>query len=314
METPPDSLYKYRSFDQALRVIGTQSLWWPSPLSFNDPFDCQWDPAFLVGTSELLDQVWKLVKELLLGDRSEWDRLNHREGANFRKFAMQRSLEELSAQPESQQTAWLESKRDFFIRIFLSDLTAYQQLQLAQVFLQGVQVMCASASEKSVLMWSHYADSHQGIVLEFDSKLLHVGGHPYELLKVDYKKELPHVFQTEGLAERIVFEDAPLIQRPGPHPVWVFVSTKALHWAYEEEWRAVLSIRPADGRAEPHQFQAGAIKSVILGCDFIRRHGEAGLDQLNWAIRSLPGTVPRLRIAKKSRHKFEVEIEDFAAK
>ncbi len=103
-----------------------------------------------------------------------------------------------------------------------------------------------SASEcwKSIVMWSHYADKHQGICLKLDTRTL---PEDPEFHQVDYLKERPHVN---------LFTDWKESHR-------VIALRKNDDWQYEEEWRMVL----ADPPSYPDFAEApeGFIHGVILG-------------------------------------------------
>ena len=80
-----------------------------------------------------------------------------------------------------------------------------------------VRVMCLTASSDANLMWSHYSDSHKGIVLGFDWRKL-----PRPVFRVQYKNELS---LSEFGAGVFGWE---VDQR---------FRTKATEWSYEKEWR-----------------------------------------------------------------------------
>ncbi len=109
-------------------------------------------------------------------------------------------------------------------------------------------------------MWAHYAQSHQGLVIELD------GTHPFfnqrrypsdefgYLREVVYQAERPQVIISE-------LEDLATI-----------LLTKSEEWRYEAEWRM---LRPLTGMAEVKEFKGekiylftlppSCIKRVILG-------------------------------------------------
>ena len=84
--------------------------------------------------------------------------------------------------------------------------------------------LCLSEVPDSLLMWSHYASSHAGFVLEFDSRNDHF--HRQE----SDEDELRHL-------RRIQYRDArPSAALSDLDPVEMFL-VKSVHWAYEREWR-----------------------------------------------------------------------------
>ncbi len=95
---------------------------------------------------------------------------------------------------------------------------------------QILGLVCFSEEENNILMWSHYTDSHKGILLEFDTS------HPYfcensKFTKVEYSKK------------RVPFDPSwsdgsPELER---HCGEV-LCTKNSAWDYEREWRSLFEL------------------------------------------------------------------------
>jgi hypothetical protein len=125
-------------------------------------------------------------------------------------------------------------------------------------------VLCMSRNLNQPLMWSHYADSHRGVVVEFDDK------HPSFnrkrsdvddfgwLRTVVYSKLRPKL-NMEAIDSDVAFE--------------ILALTKSDHWAYEEEARLIWPLSSADetittdaGPIHLLSFPASSVVSVTLGC------------------------------------------------
>lgn len=85
-----------------------------------------------------------------------------------------------------------------------------------------------SETNDNILMWSHYANCHKGIVLEFDFPEEYIENLIY---KVSYKSSLPSldhaaawisVQEESAESNDIILSD---------------LSIKSSHWSYEREWR-----------------------------------------------------------------------------
>jgi hypothetical protein len=119
------------------------------------------------------------------------------------------------------------------------------------------RVYCLSARFDSTLMWSHYANNHRGVCLEFrcDNEVFGPA------MKVNYADDYP-VFDFTS--------DDPL----------VLLITKASAWSYEEEYRVVALekfIDPAVAIAgvirtkdDFLKLPPGALQSVIMGCMIVK--------------------------------------------
>jgi len=128
---------------------------------------------------------------------------------------------------------WVAMTKDISSKL----LTLSQTIDYAQSAVYKVGILCLCDTPHSGLMWSHYADRHEGVCFEFDTQY-----KPFaDASKVHYQQERPRL--DSG---------APLL-------------AKQLDWHYEREWRVLCP--PSDGGAsEVHVFPAAALVSVILGC------------------------------------------------
>ena len=99
-------------------------------------------------------------------------------------------------------------------------------------------------------MWSHYADSHRGFVVEFDKDFISEA----ELHKVKYSNE----------RDFLTFED---IDNNDFHSVFY---KKSEEWAYEQEYRAVLPLNKAseikDDKYHLFKFRKKSVSSITFGC------------------------------------------------
>ncbi len=131
-------------------------------------------------------------------------------------------------------------------------------------------ILCFTEKKDNLLMWSHYANSHKGFVLEFfpnhsffnQNDEPTIAGH---LRKVRYTLERPDfVFFDDELPKDQV------TQNWIDNLIWV----KSEHWAYEEEWRILLTQNRCEktitnGESNIHllfTLPLDAIKNIYLGC------------------------------------------------
>lgn len=90
---------------------------------------------------------------------------------------------------------------------------------IQKVFSQ-VRICCFTRTEKNLLCWSHYADSHRGLCVKFNAKLLPLSFS----FKVKYQEEYP------------------VVGFPLPKDIRAFrpLLTKSNVWEYEAEYRSFL--------------------------------------------------------------------------
>lgn len=215
VEDIPGSFFKYRPLggDPAqmkwlIDTITDDRLYWPSPLQFNDPFDCV--PIY----------------------RSP-------AGKALRKFAARLHKKN---EPHSSRKA-----RRVFLRQSLGrnprDVGVEMQEGMNKL-LDKTAVYSLAVVPDDILMWSHYANSHQGVCLRFNGMAFtrqFVTGYP-----VRYSKERPLI--------KIGSEDATDVLEK-------LLLTKAEMWAYEQEWRFIDYM----GGSGLRRFRPVALTGLIIG-------------------------------------------------
>lgn len=112
-------------------------------------------------------------------------------------------------------------------------------IQLSKV----IGVSCFSTTSDSILMWSHYADKHRGICIEYDFSLL-------EQLENINAFLLPVIYSTERPLlpiDKLDLENGQATQesvmRIMPDLIRAIL-TKSKFWDYENEWRFIALAKP----------------------------------------------------------------------
>lgn len=219
----PPILFKYQAFTpDALSNLASRQVWFSRPTRFNDPFDC----AIRIDRGPILDSDYQRLYEF-----------GRQESSNTAEF-------EAIYSPSA-------AKNLLFRKAVQAGLDAeFEKQKLAMRNERGV--CCFSACNDSILMWSHYADSHKGFCLGFktdsepfsktDSKP-HSGAR-----RVNYLSEVPAVNPASLILDDI--EDA----------FEAMIVTKYQCWDYEKEWR--LFHMEAD---TAYGYAAGTLDSVYFG-------------------------------------------------
>jgi len=160
------SLYKYgRINEKSESLFSTGNVWFSSPSSLNDPFECK--PWFeFNGTKEQIIDV--LIRVL------------HRNNPTTNPVDTIARAHQIYAEGRhTDPRIWSNLRR------YVSDM-----LQ------QNIGIYCLTSSNSNILMWSHYADEHKGYCLEFAAS----DTTPFfgEAQKVNYSNEFPVVdfFET----------------------------------------------------------------------------------------------------------------------
>lgn len=125
----------------------------------------------------------------------------------------------------------------------------------ADTFSEHWRIVCTSRTAESVLMWSHYADNHSGLVIEFtttEPPFSQIGDDC--ILTVVYSDKKAEYFHSNKLPQ--------FLKR-----MFTVAATKARDWAYEQEIRIVVAPSPKTLRADQFlPLSPRSITAVFLGC------------------------------------------------
>jgi hypothetical protein len=328
---PPAKLYKYRSMaegetrQRTLAILEKLELYYSKASRFNDPFDCNLDIAFR-SSEEWQDLAGRAIERVRSRVVAGWAKLV--EAA--RNYAEQKGMK-VPPRPDPKPKSEVEEAAKCEITIKDGE---GRRKDTAEVFNRALVermrnfyerldksfgVLCLSAPNDEILLWSHYANGHDGICLEFD-----VAGHPgafprlhpvaYQEAYPDIPANFPDLLQifgprvekgTETLLLDIASQFAEGrngLKAEDPETTtalavarWFYV--KSSHWQYEGEWR---SLKSGPG---PHSFPAQALTGVIVGCV----NTEANLELIRAALKDRTPVV-RLYRATRKRREFGLDI------
>jgi hypothetical protein len=126
--------------------------------------------------------------------------------------------------------------------------------------LDSYPIFSVSTNPASNLMWSHYADSHQGFCIEFKSEQL-------KAEKIEYRETIPQL----RLLDTLPF----FCPVPGKEEFAKDLRSKLLiklrEWKYEDEYRFLASKTMSQGRVPVHQkfvknnYDSTWVESIIFG-------------------------------------------------
>jgi len=204
---PPDRLWKYRKWtDKAERMILHGELYFAKLDELNDPFDFYWLEQFPTELEEIDRYSKSLCCHFTPDDSAEQLRRNY---DSFREQLIEISKRNCNG----------------IVPSFMK-------------FEYGV--LCLSEVNDNLLMWSHYADQHQGVCISIRPDCIPSN----RILPVHYCDDIP------------VIDAWNYIGRKGE----TFISasrSKSSHWKYEKEWRTV-------HHPGPHRFP-GCVDQIVIG-------------------------------------------------
>ncbi len=141
-------LYKYAPFNtRTIASLVTETIWYASPSTFNDPFDCR----ITSNSQEVLASIEEKTKQL---------------EALLKKSAKNKSedkdIESILARIHAMALTPTIAREGDMARMFL-DFEANLQESI-----HNIGVLSLSECKNNILMWSHYAANHRGVCLEFE--------------------------------------------------------------------------------------------------------------------------------------------------
>lgn len=204
----PTKLYKYRPFHvNTLRAITEAEVYFAPPSTFNDPLDC--DPTLDVDIGRVY--LERLAYRMFL---SRMDKEKAAQQINTMRY-YSTELGDFNTDPEAES---------YLNRMLATEIKNEMDRELAEC-----GVLSLSATWDSGLMWSHYADEHRGICIEYDTR-----DQPHDRLKkVNYKA--PRAIKASDLWRWKAKEDLEAKRRV----IETYFYTKSHEWRYEREWRDV---------------------------------------------------------------------------
>lgn len=152
---------------------------------------------------------------------------------------------------------------------------------------------CVSSNPESNLMWSHYANSHQGFCIEFHAKFLSAE-------KVSYENEIPRINMLKAWA----FPGSKDDQGNIGEIIWNALRVKLEEWKYEEEYRFQLSNIPHGNKLAPDKkcilvpYPKEWVSAIVFGC---RTHEKVK----EYIAAHLPYSV-QLKQAKEGMSKIQI--------
>lgn len=206
------NLYKYRSFGvNSLRELCESEVYFSDPKKFNDPLDCS--PTLINDVN--LSDLEKLCHRMIVN--------NHNKDKANRKLHNYRCL----------STEYGDYKRDPEVQKYYAGMIVDEVKQQLDCLMKSRGILSLSKQWNSPLMWSHYADEHKGICIEYD-----ISQAVCESPKmVDYMGDRGILISK---VVDFVFNNSETSKEEIEHK---YFYTKAGQWDYEEEWRYVSNVQ-----------------------------------------------------------------------
>lgn len=205
----PPELYRYRRIDNEnimcdkhVDALKKDEIYLTSPYLFNDPYDSAFSIDMELFKNSIINNVKQKIKEKKVKKEFKKININPENVENIDKIYNDMNVD------ASIMDEIIDKNPDIF----------YNELIKHQI---KFKISCFSESPNSILMWSHYANQHQGFCIGYDTS---------EIEEEIMKKIYP-VFYHETFFQLI--ENGDLNDK-------IFNSLiKFKDWKYENEWRLI---------------------------------------------------------------------------
>lgn len=273
-------MYKYTSLSSAIKIIKSGKVLLNKPSKFNDPFDCAFssdekdekNSLNLLFNYSAIKMVFDLVnnEKLVLTKKQKtiFDVIRF-------EFKIIKKL--LNINPYYSKIPIING---FVNSIIKSKPELKIDLdQIGETFKKTIHekigdikdntlISCFSKRNDSILMWSHYADSHRGVCLEFETP------NQKEFAEVEYTNKRPTI-KMYNLFSTYIAHD--FIGKPIEAEGFKYAKdlikpffVKSTDWSYEEEIRCLFSTKTYkkdrisyDG--ENYFVNVGKINKIFIG-------------------------------------------------
>lgn len=233
----PTSLFKYRSFDEkgySIKILEEDEIWLSTPEKFNDPYDCALNYAANDLGNEFFQQdIYRFLERLsseykFSEDEIEYLKSSKRFMYDFTKIFAKKHAKADEMTPE--QYAEVISK---VVEQEFEDMAT----KLSTALKSGLFITCFSETNKSILMWSHYAANHTGFCIEYDFSKLSI--------KDPRKRLLYPVIYDDNMFDATEYL-RPTFENKEFNNLMISYAAmnKSEEWRYEREWRYILPYGP----------------------------------------------------------------------
>lgn len=257
----PSRVFKYLDLNGINKTLETRTIRLTSPLAFNDPFDINLEEAFGGEYEEFHEGLKAAFFEMLCGPM---DYSALRGGLDTQKIrmmhdAMQRANGEQREALRRQIMAM--PVEQLYPRQRTDEMTRPAVEHLRKGFAR-FGVFCSAQRSDDLLMWAHYAQKHEGAVIEFrpTSDSMFEASRP-----VKYSDKRPLMYRTpQDMMRRSYLMT---LEQSVREMVFELIFTKSLERTYENEHRLAIPELIDDGRTwTTLPFRAADLAVVYLGC------------------------------------------------
>ena len=178
-------------------------------------------------------------------------------------------------------TLWCSNTKNFNDPVdpYIRNVKKEEQNKFYDYLLEKIKIACLTTHNDNTLMWSHYADKHQGICIEYDiDKILNENNDKILIKKISYNRKMisydTFINKQKKSINSILIDDKTL------NNITDIFTVKSKEWEYEDEYRILFY-------DEKNENPNGAlinlpIKSICFGVQTSKEDKELVYDIVNF--------------------------------
>ena len=273
-------IYKYLPFESGKLIIENNMVLLNNPKNYNDPFDCTIKPS-----EEDEDKCFKMIINYYLFKEFSKIILEKKVKIPFWllwvRWELKLFKKLMKKHPYYEKMPGFDGITQIVLKIYSEKNPSFKKEmeENKKVFsnkikdsVDGIKesllVSCFSTNKDSILMWSHYADKHKGLCIEFevDNDNFKKVKYSKKRSQIDLKAITAVVLGYDFIGETVGKENKALMNR-----LTKLLLTKSRDWEYEEEVRTIHSIDDIDNDNiisdnEKYLLKMPQIRKVFIGC------------------------------------------------
>ena len=135
-------------------------------------------------------------------------------------------------------TLWCSNTKKFNDPVdpYIRNFRKQEQNQFYDYLLDKIKIACLTTHNDNTLMWSHYADKHQGICIEYDiNKIFNENNDKILIRKISYNKKMISYDRLINKQKKSI--NSVLIDNKTIDNIIDLFAIKSREWKYEDEYR-----------------------------------------------------------------------------
>ncbi|WP_288440663.1 DUF2971 domain-containing protein [uncultured Enterobacter sp.] len=245
-EKIPQFLFKYTTFNSAIKAIQHKTLYWSSVKDFNDPFEYKF--RFYTNGNEAA-VISRFLSTCLVNDPSSVELLydNLKIKNLIYAFLKEPSRNKFDALDKEVSNCLHDNKyinesgeSVKAIKLFKAIFFDHVQDNMKNILNDQTGVLCLTDNtdnNPSRLMWSHYAENHNGVMMKLNTdNIINISSDKMSRIrKVTYSADYPLIEYDDYLGFAGQFFDKNVKDL-----VIKMIFTKSEEWRYENEYRCII--------------------------------------------------------------------------